>query len=68
MLSKVASSTIFWVFGMTRPGIEPLSPRSLGKVKRKKDMFDFSLFSNAFRLQGFVWKQKYLRKLFLYEK
>ena len=21
-----ASSTIFWVFGMTRPGIEPLSP------------------------------------------
>ena len=26
MLSKEASSTIFWVFGMTRPGIEPMSP------------------------------------------
>ena len=23
MLSKAASSTIFWVFGITRPGIEP---------------------------------------------
>ena len=29
MLSKVASSTIFWVFGMTRPGIES---RSLGPL------------------------------------
>ena len=26
VLSKEASSTIFWVFGMTRPGIEPRSP------------------------------------------
>ena len=26
MLSKEASSTIFWVFGITRPGIEPSSP------------------------------------------
>ena len=25
VLSNVASSTIFWVFGMNRPGIEPLS-------------------------------------------
>ena len=29
MLSKAASNTIFWVFGMTRPGIEPRSPGSL---------------------------------------
>ena len=29
VLSKEASSTIFWVFGMTRPGIEPQSPGSL---------------------------------------
>ena len=29
MLSKVASSTIFLVFGMTRSGIEPWSPGSL---------------------------------------
>ena len=27
MLRKEASSTIFWVFGMTRRGIEPRSPR-----------------------------------------
>ena len=26
MLSKVASSTIYWVFGITWPGIEPRSP------------------------------------------
>ena len=29
VLSKAASSTIFWVFGMMRPGIEPRSPGSL---------------------------------------
>ena len=29
MLSKAASSIIFWVLGMTRPGIEPLSPGPL---------------------------------------
>ena len=29
VLSKVASSTSFWVFGTTGPGIEPLSPRPL---------------------------------------
>ena len=29
MLSKAASGTIFWIFGMTRPGIEPRPPRSL---------------------------------------
>ena len=28
-LSKKVSSTIFWVFGMTRPGIEPWFPGSL---------------------------------------
>ena len=32
MLSKVASSTIFWVFGMIRPGIEPRSPRPLANT------------------------------------
>ena len=29
MLSKAASRTIFWVFGMIRPGIEPQSPGPL---------------------------------------
>ena len=32
MLSKEASSTIFWVFGMTRPGIEPRSPGPLANT------------------------------------
>ena len=31
VLSKVASRTIFCVFGMTRPGIEPRSPEPLAK-------------------------------------
>ena len=32
MLSEAASSTIFWVFGMTRPGIEPRSPGPLANT------------------------------------
>ena len=32
VLSKEASSTIFWVFGMTQPGIEPGFPRLLANT------------------------------------
>ena len=32
MLSKAESSTIFWVFGMTRLGIEPRSPGPLANT------------------------------------
>ena len=32
MLSKEGSSTIFWVFSMTRPGIESRSPRPLANT------------------------------------
>ena len=32
MLGKAASSTIFCVFGMTRPGIEPWSPGPLANT------------------------------------
>ena len=32
MLSKAASSTIFWVFSMTQPGIEPQSPGPLANT------------------------------------
>ena len=32
MLSKEAPSTIFWVFGMTLPGIEPRSPGPLANT------------------------------------
>ena len=34
MLSKVESSTIFWVFGMTWLGIEPRSPRPWGWAEK----------------------------------
>ena len=51
MLSKVASSTIFLVFGMTRPGIEPRSPRPLANTllvrpgKWNNDYFSFILLT-----------------------
>ena len=32
VLSKESSSTIFWVFGMTQPGIEPRSPGPLANT------------------------------------
>ena len=32
MLSKAVSSTIFYVFGMTRPGIDPRSPGPLANT------------------------------------
>ena len=39
MLSKNASSTIFWVFGMTQPGIEPRSPGPLANTLTIMPMF-----------------------------
>ena len=38
VLSKAASSTIFWVFGITRPGIERWSPRPLANTLLIKPM------------------------------
>ena len=38
VLSKEISSTIFKVFGMTRPGIEPRSPRPLANTLPTKPM------------------------------
>ena len=38
MLSKEASSTIFWVFGMTRPGIELRSSGPLANTLAVKQM------------------------------
>ena len=40
MLSKEASSTIFWVFGITRPGIEPRSPGPLANTLTIMPMSD----------------------------
>ena len=43
-VSKEASSTIFWVFGMTRRGIEPRSPGPLANTLTAKPMEPFKLF------------------------
>ena len=39
VLSKEVSSTIFKFFGMSRPGIEPRSPRRLAKSLPTEDVF-----------------------------
>ena len=39
VLSKAASSTIFWVFGMAQPGIEPRSPRPLANTLLIKPIY-----------------------------
>ena len=39
VLSKEVSSTIFWVFGMIWPGIEPQSPRSLANTLPTRPMY-----------------------------
>ena len=49
MLSKAASSTIFWVFGMTQPGIEPRSPGPLANSYLKL----YNLRINFYLLQTF---------------
>ena len=54
MLSKVASSTIFWVFGMTRPGIKPRSPGPLANTLIW-EFFTLAL-ANFFQLE-FEWQQ-----------
>ena len=56
MLSKAASSTIFWVFGMTWPGIEPQSAGPLAKT----ELFDIELFwhLNCVLMQNWiVWNR-----------
>ena len=69
MLSEQVSSTLFWVFGMTRPGIEPLSPwplpktlptRTMGDTNEKKLFFQLLVlriphFSLRFVLLGWVF-------------
>ena len=60
MLSKVESSTVFWVFGMTRPGIETQSPGSLANTIV---LFNVIIWNIFYKLQNlifsFIWS-KYL--------
>ena len=48
MLNKVASSTIFWVFGMTWSGIEPQSPGQLTNTLLIRPMENNSLLVTLF--------------------
>ena len=45
VLSKVVSITIFWVFAMTRPGIEPRSPRPLANTLPISPMSRYQLYT-----------------------
>ena len=48
VLSKVASSTIFWVFGMTQTGIEPRSPGSLANNLTLTPLFRQQLINHNY--------------------
>ena len=47
-LSEEASSTIFKVFGMTRPGIEPRSPRPLANTNHSANVQLIGLVDRVF--------------------
>ena len=57
MLSKEASSTIFWVFGMTRPGIEPRSPGPLANTLRFPFCTCVCAFSMLFACVVFLFSE-----------
>ena len=48
VLSKVASSTIFWVFGMTWPGIEPQSSGPLADTLLIRPMARWFMYDTVY--------------------
>ena len=64
MLSKVASSTIFWVFGMTRPWIEPWSPRPLANTTQIVSIKFFLCKLSTFFVQYCTYTVHSLSKIF----
>ena len=69
MLSKAASSTIFWVFGMTRPEIELWSPRPLTNtqlIRPNGKIFFFILISLFQQLYFDLWARLNFNDLFIY--
>ena len=54
MLSKEASSTIFKVFGMTRPGIEPRSPGPWANILTIMPMSGMDVYSSITEIQDFL--------------
>ena len=79
MLSKVVSSSIFKVFGMTRPGIEPRSPGPLANTltagpmsqsftifdKREVQFSSFGFFYRSHEEDDPCWIVVYLARLVL---
>ena len=57
MLSKVASSIIVWVFGMTRPGIEPRSPWPLANTLTIMSMWEFKFQSSIHFKTNAPWER-----------
>ena len=64
VLTKAASSTIFWVFGITRPGIEPRSSRPLVNIQLIKPMARYWLSignlrtilgNNTSHIDRYIW-------------
>ena len=58
MLSKVVSSTIFKVFGMTRPGIEPRSPGPLANTLTAGPMSRLLMETNPIMWRKLLLKNK----------
>ena len=59
MLSKEVLSTIFQVFGMTRPGIEPWSPGPLANTLPTRpivDEFNLQLYYNVYFQTKTFWE------------
>ena len=53
MISKAASSTIFWVFDKTRPGIEPCSPGPFANTLLLFQSFYKSIFFFVYHFLSF---------------
>ena len=67
MLSKAASSIIFWVFGMSRPGIEPRSAGPLANTLLIRPMENLELEVNLchlFKILQQVGSSKFKSNLF----
>ena len=55
MLSKEASRTIFCVFGMTRPGIEPRSPEPLANILTARPMSGSFIIKTSTKICDRTW-------------
>ena len=63
MLSKETSTTIFWVFGMTRPRIEPRFPGLLVNTRPAIQIGCFICFRSIFGVTAFTYLSLFLSLL-----